>query len=142
MINFFQKNFNHHDFSHNFIETKIFVTKKVSGGSLTTAIMRFTLKLGQNMNFCIFWRPLRGIFASREPNMSSIPITPYIRWKACVHNFQKFLKIEVGQLHALEGFLTEKNRKNAKYMIRINGQKPPRRGVMRKNVLHFLLNTL
>ena len=51
-------------------------------------------------------------------------------------------KFEAGQLHALEGFLTAKNRKNVKLTIEKNGQKREHRGVVAKKMFTFFVSPM
>ena len=96
--------------------------------------------------FVFFWKFVRSIFCFQKAKYTFKPHNTIYQVKGMHSNFSKILKFfEVGQLHALEGFLTERNRKNAKYMIRTNGQKPAPRGVMRKSFFTFsftLINIL
>ena len=72
---------------------------------------------GPNVRFFIFLKICEsGIFAFSGSNMSLNPITPYIRWKICVHTFQKFLKkLKLGNFTRLMTFWLEKPRKRQKY---------------------------
>ena len=75
--------------------------------------------------------------------MSLSPIKPILRWKVWVHTFQKFKKkFEVGQLHALEGFLTAKNRENVTLTIEKNGQKGEHRGVVANKMFTFFVSPM
>ena len=98
-------------------------------------------KVGPKYGFLYFFENFWELyFCFQRSKYTFKPHNTIYQVKGLCSNFSKILKFfEVGQLHALEGFLTERNRKNAKYMIRTNGQNPPPRGVMRKIFLLFLL---
>ena len=102
---------------------KIDKPQNTKGNQIMPVIVIFTSsKVRRKYDFFHFWKISEGcIFASRTEKVKYEfkPHNIIYQVKGLSSHFSKISKtIEVGQLHAFGGFLTEKIRENAKYAIR------------------------